>query len=756
MLQRGSARRLQAAHSLEPLVGSSEGPTAGASELSLLVGSSDDGSESPTERHTLAWPTPVSIEKHKKKEELQWKGEGAPPFAAATVIASAADLCCNRWEHLGGAFGCMLKAGHAGPHVCGLPSRRPRVSGLSGSKRTVAAAEVVAVTAPSAPMGVAPPISKRACVGRQSTPSPLLLNEQPPSLPIGEVADASAHRVRPTSASADAPSSSASASAYDDSSDALTVDVSPYASSAPPPVTLVPRVTLAKAAAPVPRLPGGANAITTLGMGSGAAAVAAVAAAAAAAAAAAEAVAAAEAMNGTNVAAAAAVAAAGGAGAVAATGGTAAAGSAPAGPPRKLVLFSWAQCDKCSKWRRLPPGHEPSEDAFWECSMNPKRSLNTCEAAEEEMAENELAGEKLEAVKQQRKQQRRLQQLQRQRQQQQQQQQRRRRRGPGADELQQQQQQQQRRGGGTSADAELAAATGRRARKPARRGTSSEGADEAPVPVAHQHSARRGTGFDDAGSEGADGGLVGRSSSRRVRARTASTVVDEDEALGALGDETLCDETLGDEMADDEMADEIGLPLLGCGMGDLAVGFDDDEEAEDDASLDHTSPDNTSDEGAAPPSGALPVRARVVDRAAATRSAGEAPPAPAAPLPPAAVTGAPLPPGAVPSALGAAAAASPCGTGGGAAEGEMSLERMMLAHEAMRQLEHLQQALECDDDELVVRALPHDPPPFASCSAPLTRPTYLPGQADPALEGLGLDGGGESPFLALCDNSFLA
>ena len=667
MLQRGTARRLQAAHSLEPLVGSSEGPTAGASELSLLVGSSDDGSESPTERHTFAWPTPISIEKQKKKEELQWKGEGAPPFAAATVIASAADLCCNRWEHLGGAFGCMLKAGHAGPHVCGLPSRRPRVSGPSGSKRTVAAAEVVAVTAASAPMGVARPVSKRACVGRQSTPSPLLLNERPPSLPNGEVAGASAHRVRPTSASADAPSSSASASAYDDSSDALTVDVSPYTSSAPPPVTLVPRVTLAKAAAPVPRLPGGAKSITTLGMGSGAAAVAAVAAAAAAAAAAAEAVAAAEAMNGTNVAAAAAVAAAGGAGAVAATGGAAAAGSAPAGPPRKLVLFSWAQCDKCSKWRRLPPGLEPSEDAYWECSMNPKRSLNTCEAAEEEMAENELAGEKLEAVKQQRKQQRRLQQLQRQRQQQQQQ--RRRRRGPADEQQQQQQQQQQRRGGGTPADAELAAATGRRARKPARRGTSSEGADEAPVPVAHQHSARRGTSFDDAGSEGADGGLVGRSSSRRVRARTASTVVDEDEALGALGDETLCDETLGDEMADDEMADEIGLPLLGCGMGDLAVGFDDDEEAEDDASLDHTSPDNTSDEGAAPPSGAQPVRARVVDRAAATRSAGEAPPAPAAPLPPAAVTGAPLPPGAVPSALGAAAAASSCGTGGGGCGG---------------------------------------------------------------------------------------
>jgi hypothetical protein len=107
-------------------------------------------------------------------------------------------------------------------------------------------------------------------------------------------------------------------------------------------------------------------------MGSGAAAVAAVAAAAAAAAAAAEAVAAAEAMNGTNVAAAAAVAAAGGAGAVAATGGAAAAGSAPAGPPRKLVLFSWAQCDKCSKWRRLPPGLEPSEDGVAASSNTPE------------------------------------------------------------------------------------------------------------------------------------------------------------------------------------------------------------------------------------------------------------------------------------------------------------------------------------------------------------------------------------------------
>ena len=84
-----------------------------------------------------------------------------------------------------------------------------------------------------------------------------------------------------------------------------------------------------------------------------------------------------------NVVKAAAVAAAGGAGAVAATAGAAAAGSAPAGPLPKLELFSWAQCDTCSKWRRLPPGHEPSEDALWECLMSPERSRNTCEAAEE-------------------------------------------------------------------------------------------------------------------------------------------------------------------------------------------------------------------------------------------------------------------------------------------------------------------------------------------------------------------------------------
>jgi len=106
---------------------------------------------------------------------------------------------------------------------------------------------------------------------------------------------------------------------------------------------------------------------------------------------------------------------------VAAAVGAAAAGvSAPAGPLLKMVLFSWAQCDKCEKWRRLPRGCEPSDDAQWECSMSPDCALATCEAAEEQMAENELAGEVLEAVKQQRTQQRKQQRKQQSKQQRQQ------------------------------------------------------------------------------------------------------------------------------------------------------------------------------------------------------------------------------------------------------------------------------------------------------------------------------------------------
>ena len=43
---------------------------------------------------------------------------------------------------------------------------------------------------------------------------------------------------------------------------------------------------------------------------------------------------------------------------------------APALPNgRKLHLYVWAACEKCGKWRRLPPGHAPaSEEAWWEFS----------------------------------------------------------------------------------------------------------------------------------------------------------------------------------------------------------------------------------------------------------------------------------------------------------------------------------------------------------------------------------------------------
>ena len=44
----------------------------------------------------------------------------------------------------------------------------------------------------------------------------------------------------------------------------------------------------------------------------------------------------------------------------------------------------WAQCELCSKWRRLPDGAlPPSEDSPWICSMNTNSEQNTCAAAED-------------------------------------------------------------------------------------------------------------------------------------------------------------------------------------------------------------------------------------------------------------------------------------------------------------------------------------------------------------------------------------
>ena len=41
----------------------------------------------------------------------------------------------------------------------------------------------------------------------------------------------------------------------------------------------------------------------------------------------------------------------------------------------------WAQCDKCDKWRLLPPGM-PVPCGSWDCSLNPDASRNACEIPE--------------------------------------------------------------------------------------------------------------------------------------------------------------------------------------------------------------------------------------------------------------------------------------------------------------------------------------------------------------------------------------
>ena len=58
-------------------------------------------------------------------------------------------------------------------------------------------------------------------------------------------------------------------------------------------------------------------------------------------------------------------------------------------------MSDWAQCEACSKWRRLPAGATPPGEAeVWRCSMNPDPAHNTCaaeEQTEEEAAEAEAA-----------------------------------------------------------------------------------------------------------------------------------------------------------------------------------------------------------------------------------------------------------------------------------------------------------------------------------------------------------------------------
>ena len=54
---------------------------------------------------------------------------------------------------------------------------------------------------------------------------------------------------------------------------------------------------------------------------------------------------------------------------------------------------NWACCDRCDKWRRLPPGVAYCAEALpdqWFCEMNPNTQRNTCEKPEERMSRGEV------------------------------------------------------------------------------------------------------------------------------------------------------------------------------------------------------------------------------------------------------------------------------------------------------------------------------------------------------------------------------
>jgi len=55
--------------------------------------------------------------------------------------------------------------------------------------------------------------------------------------------------------------------------------------------------------------------------------------------------------------------------------------------------INWAQCDECNKWRKLPCGPTYCAEALpdiWVCRMNAATHTNTCEEAEDEMAQDEV------------------------------------------------------------------------------------------------------------------------------------------------------------------------------------------------------------------------------------------------------------------------------------------------------------------------------------------------------------------------------
>ncbi|KAG1668990.1 hypothetical protein FOA52_000583 [Chlamydomonas sp. UWO 241] len=58
-------------------------------------------------------------------------------------------------------------------------------------------------------------------------------------------------------------------------------------------------------------------------------------------------------------------------------------------PAAVLIEELWAQCDKCQKWRLLPPGSTPpSDNVPWFCTLNPDILRNRCDAAEAAWNEN--------------------------------------------------------------------------------------------------------------------------------------------------------------------------------------------------------------------------------------------------------------------------------------------------------------------------------------------------------------------------------
>ncbi|GAX78947.1 hypothetical protein CEUSTIGMA_g6387.t1 [Chlamydomonas eustigma] len=63
----------------------------------------------------------------------------------------------------------------------------------------------------------------------------------------------------------------------------------------------------------------------------------------------------------------------------------------PAPAPLVLIEELWAQCDRCQKWRLLPPGTTPPPDNVpWFCTLNPDRMRNSCDAPEQAYNDNGL------------------------------------------------------------------------------------------------------------------------------------------------------------------------------------------------------------------------------------------------------------------------------------------------------------------------------------------------------------------------------